>query len=104
MRIIDKKTSREACAEAGWYAWDIFLEQPTDEPFIMSLRPLGGFTYLPFLSKPFFKIESSYRLIKGLKGERFLRIAIHGGHPEEMEEAEELIRRYQEPPVRTEEK
>ena len=58
MKIIDKIASRERCAEAGWYAWDFILDQPMDDAFILSLRPLGSFVYLSMLSKPFFKIES----------------------------------------------
>ena len=46
MKIIDKIASRERCAEAGWYAWDFILDQPMDDAFILSLRPLGSFVYL----------------------------------------------------------
>ena len=71
MKIVGKAASRERCAEAGWYAWDYFLDQPMDDGFILSLRPLGGFVYLTGLSRPFFKIESDGRLITGLRGDSF---------------------------------
>ncbi len=92
MRIVERIPSRERCAEAGWYAWDLVLERPMDDAFIRALRPLGGFTYLRMLKKPFFKIESEYCLVKGLLGDDFLRVAVHDGHRELLGEAEALIR------------
>lgn len=91
MKIVDKIPSRERCAEAGWYAWDFLLDQPMDDAFILSLRPLGSFVYLTMLSKPFFKIESDYRLIKGLRGDSFFRVAVHGDDREKLIEVEALI-------------
>ena len=91
MKIVNKAESRERCAEAGWYAWDYFLDRPMDDDFILSLRPLGGFVYLTALSRPFFKIESPYRLIKGLRGDSFFRVAVHGEHPEALAEVDETI-------------
>ena len=91
MRIISKTESRERCAEEGWYAWDYFLEGPMDDGFILSLRPLGSFVYLTMLSRPFFKIESQYRFIKGLRGDSFFRVAVHAEHPEKLAEVEALV-------------
>ena len=91
MKIVDKIPSRERCAEAGWYAWDFILDQPMDDAFILSLRPLGSFVYLSALSKPFFKIESDYRLIKGLRGDSFFRVAVHGAYQSKLAEVEALI-------------
>lgn len=91
MRIVDKIPSRERCAEAGWYAWDFMLDRPMDDAFILSLRPLGGFTYLRMLKKPFFKVESRYRHIKGLRGDDFLRVAVHDEHREEVDEVAAFI-------------
>ena len=91
MKIIDKIASRERCAEAGWYAWDFILDQPMDDDFIMSLRPLGNFVYLTMLSKPFFKIESDYRFIKGMRGDCFFRVAVHDAYREKLDEVEALL-------------
>ena len=91
MKIIEKTESRERCAEAGWYAWDFILDQPMDDGFILSLRPLGSFVYLQMLSKPFFKIESEYRFIKGLRGDSFFRVAVHDARPDKLAEVEALV-------------
>ena len=91
MKIIEKTESRERCAEAGWYAWDFILDAPMDVAFILSLRPLGSFVYLTMLSKPFFKIESDYRFIKGLRGDNFFRVAVHDAYREKLAEVEALI-------------
>lgn len=91
MKITDKIESRERCAEAGWYAWDFILDQPMDDDFILSLRPLGSFVYLSMLTKPFFKIESDGRLIKGLRGDSFFRVAVYDGSREKLAEVEALI-------------
>lgn len=91
MKIIDRIPSRERCAESGWYAWDILLDAPMDDAFIRALRPLGSFVYLSMLAKPFFKIEADYRFIKGLKGDDFLRVAVHDEHRDELERVEAFI-------------
>ena len=91
MKLMEKIESRERCAEAGWYAWDFILDQPMDDAFILSLRPLGSFVYLTMLSKPFFKIESDYRVIKGLRGDDFFRVAVHGSRLDKLDEVEGLI-------------
>ena len=91
MKIIEKTESRERCAEGGWYAWDFILDAPMDDAFILSLRPLGSFVYLTMLSKPFFKIESDYRFIKGLRGDNFFRVAVHDAYREKLAEVEALI-------------
>ncbi len=91
MKIIGKEESRERCAEAGWYAWDLILDQPMDDGFILSLRPLGSFVYLTALSRPFFKIESDYRFIKGLRGDSFFRVAVHDAHRDKLTEVEALV-------------
>lgn len=91
MRIIDKIPSRERCAESGWYAWDFLLEQPMDDAFIRALRPLGSFVYLTMLARPFFKVESDYYFIKGLRGDDFLRVATHDDHRDELARIEAFI-------------
>ena len=91
MRIIDKIPSREPCAEAGWYAWDYLLDRPADDDFILSLRPLGAFTYLRALKKPFYKIESEYLHIRGMKGDDYVRVAANDGHREALAAIETLV-------------
>ena len=91
MKTIDRVPSREPCAEAGWYAWDYLLDSPMDDAFILSLRPLGSFVYLRTLTRPFFKIEAQYRLIKGLRGDRFFRVAVHDVHRDLLEEVDALV-------------
>ena len=93
MKVIDKIPSRERCAEAGWYAFDFILEGPMDDDFIRSLRPLGSFVYLPMLAKPFFKIESAYCFIKGLRGDDFMRVAVHNDHRDKLAEIEAFLER-----------
>lgn len=88
MKIVEKRESLERCAEAGWYAYDYQLSEPIDKSFILSLRPLGGFTYLPMLKQPFFKIENDHFMIKGMEGNDFLRIAICGEYENMLEELE----------------
>ena len=91
MKLMEKIESRERCAEAGWYAWDFILDQPMDDAFILSLRPLGSFVYLTMLSRPFFKIESDCRLIKGIRGNSFFRVAVHDTARDKLAEVEALV-------------
>lgn len=91
MKIIGKQPSREKCAESGWFAWDYLLDEPVEREFILKLRPLGGFTYLDMLKQPFFKIDSDYYMIKGIQGNDYFRIAVHGKHEDQLEELERTI-------------
>ena len=43
------------------------------------------------LKKPFFKVESDYFHIKGTEGEKVLRIAVHMGHMEQLEQLERMV-------------
>ena len=81
MKIIGKQPSREKCAESGWFAWDYLLDEPVEREFILKLRPLGGFTYL----------DSDYYMIKGIQGNDYFRIAVHGKHEDRLEELERTI-------------
>jgi hypothetical protein len=76
--ITDCRPSLEPCTESGWTAWDCFTSVPLDDEFILSLRPLGNFTYLQSLAKPFFKIQTDTCFIKGVKGTLTFRIAVPG--------------------------
>ncbi len=78
--------SRERCAESGWYAYDLILSEGMDDEFIRSLKAVGGsFLYLPQLKHPFFKLESDYYVLKGVKGNDFFRMAVHGDHTDEVQ-------------------
>ena len=74
--------SNERCAEAGWHAYDFFLTKPTAGSFINTLGQLGGLMYMPMLKKPFYKVEGEYFFIKGIEGEKTMRVAVHAGHME----------------------
>lgn len=91
MKILEIIPSRERCAEAGWHAYDFILESPMDDAFIQSLRPLGSFLYMQMLKKPFFKIESEHYLLKGIRGDDFFRMAVHGDYLDELKEVEKRI-------------
>ena len=93
MKVIDRIPSREPCAEAGWYAWDYRLDAPLEDGFILALRGLGDFVYLRMLKRPFFKIESADFLIRGLKGDDFVRVALHGGEDVRRVEIETALER-----------
>lgn len=91
MKILEITASRERCAEAGWYAYDFILGQPMDDGFIEALRPLGSFLYMKMLRKPFFKVESEHFLLKGIRGDAFFRMAVHGDYPEELKKVEKFV-------------
>ena len=78
--------SRERCAEAGWFAYDLLLDQPMDRAFIRSLKGIGGsFVFLEMLKNTFFKLEADHYLLKGVQGNDFFRLAMHGDHLQELE-------------------
>lgn len=91
MKLIERVTSREQCAEAGWFAFDYLLDEAIDKNFVLSLRPLGSFLFIEQLSKPFFKVESDHYIIKGLLNDDFFRIAVHKDHYNELEKIEQLL-------------
>ena len=91
MQVIDIIPSRERCEEAGWHAWDVYLDRALDDEIITALRPLGSWLYLSTLKKPFFKIESDYYFLKGLKGDTFFRMGVHGDHEEELQKLKAFI-------------
>ncbi len=80
MRVTEVRPSEEVCHEAGWFAWDFYLEKPLTEEDIGRFRPLGSFLYLSSLKKPFFKSEGEYFHIKGIRGEDHFRAAVHAQH------------------------
>lgn len=91
MTIVQVTRSPEPCAEAGWMAFQYYLERPVSRDFILGLRPLGSFVFLEGLSRPFFKIESEHYMIKGLLGDDSVRVAVHGQHLDEQAAIQERI-------------
>lgn len=91
MNIIKRVPSRERCAEAGWFAYDLLLDSPLNHNDIQIFKPLGSFVYLGMLKKPFFKVESDHFMIKGMQGDPFFRLAIHKDYPELIEKMETFI-------------
>ena len=93
IRYLRTEESRERCAESGWYAFDLILSEGMDDDFIRSRRQVGGsFLYLPQLKQPFFKIESDYYMLKGVRGNDFFRMAVHGEHTDEVRRVEQMLR------------
>ena len=43
------------------------------------------------LKQPFFKIENNYYMIKGIEGNDYFRIAVHGKHEDELAKLEAFI-------------
>lgn len=80
MKLLYVRNSLEQCQEAGWVAYDYFLDEPIDNEFIYKFKSLGSFVYLSFLKEPFFKAENHFFIIKGVKGHKHFRIAIHREH------------------------
>jgi hypothetical protein len=91
VRILEITPSPEPCTEAGWMAFQYHLEQRVCKDFIIALRPLGTLVFLESLAKPFFKIESHHYMIKGLLGDKSIRVAVHGEHLGEQEGIKKLI-------------
>jgi len=91
MKIVDKQMSPEPCEEAGWAAYDYALDAPMLRGDILRLRPLGAFSYLEKLRRPFFKVESDHYLVKGLEGRQTLRVGIHRDHMDELTMVENAI-------------
>lgn len=91
MKILEKTESRERCTESGWFAYDYLLDREMNRETILKLRPLGGFCYLDMLRQPFFKVENDYYMIKGIQGNSYFRIAVHGKHEAVLEELEHFI-------------
>ncbi len=91
MKVIAVKESIELCTEAGWSAYDMFLDGKMDRETILKLGALGDLTYLEMLKQPFYRIEQNYYMIKGLEGADSLRTAMLTGHEEILERVKEII-------------
>lgn len=92
MKVLQIIESRERCAEAGWFAYDFLLDALLDKEFIRNLRGIGGsFVFLEMLKNPFFKLEADHYILKGVVGNDFFRMAVHGDY---VEEELERVKRY----------
>lgn len=91
MKVLQKRESMELCTEAGWYAYDLTTDEPISKPDIEALGSLGIMTYLGMLSKPFYRIEAQYHMIKGLEGENTLRVAMLAGREEIVSRVEAVL-------------
>ncbi len=94
MKIVGRTESREQCVEAGWFAFDYHLDEGIDIAFIKALRPLGSFLFMDKLAKPFFKIENDNFMIKGILGDDFFRVAVHGESLDELNKVESFVANY----------
>lgn len=94
MKIIDKRKSLETCTESGWDAFDLMLDEPLTDAFIKKMSAVGGsFIYLSMLKKPFFKVESDYYVVKGIRGDMHFRVAVHKDYSCEVERMTQLLNR-----------
>lgn len=91
MKLVKRTESAERCAESGWFAYDFQMSGPLDRAFILFLKPLGNFVYLPALAKPFFKIEGDDFHIKGVEGACFFRVAVHSAREDFSEKLEKYL-------------
>ena len=91
MRIISITPSPEPCAEAGWHASQYQLDGMVTRELVMSLRPLGSLLLMDSLRQPFFKIESHHYMLKGLLGEKSIRVACHREHEDEIDKIRLMI-------------
>lgn len=94
MKILKRIESRELCTEAGWYAYDYFFEQPLQSGQIKQLAGFGGsFLYLEALKEPFYKLENTFYMIKGIQGKGELRLAVYKENEQEtLKEFEEYMK------------
>lgn len=62
-----------------------------DETLIRALGALGSLAYLPMLRRPFFKVESHHFLLKGMQGDDFFRMAVHGDFTAELDRVRAFV-------------
>ena len=78
MNIEQRVESREQCTEAGWYAYDYLFDRTVGRTEIERLRAFGGdLLYLSSLREPFYKLEDSRFMIRGIEGTREMRLAVY---------------------------
>lgn len=93
MKIAEIRNSMEQCNEAGWQAFDFFVERPLSDEDIFKLKPMGNFLYLSMLRAPFFKIDGQYFQVRGIKGNDHFRVAVHREHTYYIDEIKLLSER-----------
>ena len=70
MKMIEVTESRERCAEAGWFAYDMIFDEPMEKTFIRSLEtipsipPSSSPPLLP-LGTPLFISQQKTNMLKG---------------------------------------
>ena len=79
MTIDRIERSAEECQQAGWQGWDIFFDTPITKEQILGWQALGDLVYLPQLRQPFYRIAGKDFLVKGLEGQKKLRIGMQTG-------------------------
>ncbi len=95
MKVLEIKKSYEKCAEAGWFGYDFILDAPVDAELIKHLGSLGNLIFLSALTKPFFKVENHNLIVKGICGEKEIRVAINSPSEErKLNEIEQSINRF----------
>lgn len=91
MKVLEQRESLELCTESGWYAYDLQTEYPVTKEVIEALGTLGVLTYLGMLSKPFYRIEERFFMIKGLEKESTLRVAMLEGKEEILDRVTDIL-------------
>lgn len=91
MKVVEQRESIELCTESGWYAYDLMTDEAVGRTHIEKLGTLGTMTYLGMLSKPFYRIEEQYFMIKGLEGECTLRVAMLSGQEEILDRVRKIL-------------
>lgn len=91
MKVIRTTESIELCTESGWSAYDLTVDEEIEKETIQRLGTLGDLTYLGMLSKPFYRIEQAYYMIKGLEGDKVLRVAMLGGQEAILEQVQDIL-------------
>lgn len=93
MKVTDTRESIELCTESGWSAYDVAVDEEINKETVERLGALGDMTYLGMLKQPFYRIEQPYYMIKGLEGERSLRVAMLGGHEAVLQTVYQILER-----------
>lgn len=72
--IKEIKRSFEPCSEAGWFGYNVIINEPFTESCIQKLSELGNLLYLSKLKTPFFTFKNKNVFIKGILGGTEIRI------------------------------
>ena len=91
MKVTGERESLELCTEAGWSAVDLLTDEPVGREVILKLGRLGTLTYLGMLRQPFYRVENRFWLVKGLEGEKTLRVSMAGGEEDIVRQVKECL-------------